>query len=85
MFILLAYMQSFRPGQVLIPVIQMNAHDVMEYPSKTNEGRCGNIFPPLSEKNVCISACMLALFQLHALHWVQHTSTLLSNVKGLEG
>lgn len=95
MFILLGCVQSFSPGQVLIPVIQLDAHDFTENPSKTDVGRCGITFPPdievgkeydpLSEKNVCISACMLGLFQLHTLRWVQRTSTLLSNFEGLEG
>lgn len=93
MFILFGHMQSFRPGQVLIPVIQLDAHDITENPSKTDVGRCGSIFPldfeagkeydPLSEKTVYISACILTLFQLHTLCWVQRTSTLLSNFEGL--
>lgn len=38
----------------------------------------GKEYDSLSEKNVCFSAYILALFQLHALLWILHTSTLLS-------
>lgn len=44
----------------------------------------GKEYASLSEKNGCFSACILALFQLHALHWMLHTSTLLSEFKGWE-
>lgn len=87
MFLLLGHVQSFRPGQVLIPVIQLDAHDITENPRQIDAGRCGSIFPldfevgkeydPLREKNVCISACILVLFLLHTLHCVQHANTLL--------
>lgn len=43
----------------------------------------GKEYASLSEKNGCFSACILALFQLHALHWMLHTSTLLSEFEGL--
>lgn len=93
MFILLGDVQSFRPGQVLIPAIQLDAHDITANPSQIDAGRCGSIFPldfevgreydPLSEKSVCISACILVLFWLHTLHCVQHTSTLLRHFERL--
>lgn len=86
-------MESFKPRQVLIPVIQLDAHDITENPSKTDAGRWVSIFPldfevgkeyvSLSEKNVCLSACVLALFQLHSLYSVQCTSTLLSDSEGV--
>lgn len=37
----------------------------------------------LLEKNVYFSAYIMTLFQLHALLWMPHTSTLLSEFEGL--
>lgn len=39
-FSLLGHVESFRPWQVLMPVIQLDAHGITESPGKTSAGRC---------------------------------------------
>lgn len=88
-FSLLGHVESFKLGQILMPVIQLDygkilvgpmQEDVSDLPSWLWDWEGIWFF----EKNVCFSACVLALFQLHALHWMPCTSTLLSEFEGLE-